>query len=101
MLVSVEAMNTDSNIADVFSSFQHYAVIRKFKEVLKSLQKLDDSWRGEYINQELMELQFQLISLISMEKEVKKFLKENMDNPVMRERMIESAMEQGDYEKVV
>lgn len=35
MLVSVEAMNTDSNIADVFPSFQHYVVIRQFKRNLR------------------------------------------------------------------
>ncbi|MGM9950830.1 MAG: SWIM zinc finger domain-containing protein [Lysinibacillus sp.] len=73
----------------------------KFKELLQSLIKPKDGWGAAYMENELMELQFELISLLSDNEEVKKFLEDNLDNPTMRERVIASAMEQGDYEKVL
>lgn len=109
-LISAEASNPN---LDDWPSW-HVALLRcciplcesekiqgKFKTLLKSLRKSEGSWRAEYINKELLELEFQLLSFIAEEEEVEKFLEEHLDNPAMRERIIESAMEQGNYEKVV
>ncbi|MFJ5770983.1 SWIM zinc finger domain-containing protein [Psychrobacillus sp. NPDC093180] len=73
----------------------------RYVELLHSLQKKGNEWDSKYINKEIKELQFQLLSSKHSKEEVERFLEQNIEDANMRERVILSAIKRKDYEKVL
>lgn len=74
---------------------------KKYIALLRSLDEKGENWSAEYMNKQLKELQFQLISSKYSKEDVEKFLEQNIEDAGMRERVILSAIERGDYAKVL
>ena len=73
----------------------------RYIALLTSLKTTENGWSAEYFNKELNELQYQLIASKYSKKEVETFLEENINDTKMRERVIISATERGDFTKVL
>lgn len=75
---------------------------QQFIALLQSQQlPKSNNWGDNYFNKELRELHFQVISLKSSSDELEKFLEQNLGDENMRTRVIESSLNQQDYEKAL
>lgn len=75
---------------------------QQFIALLQSQQLPEgNKWSDAYFNKELRELHFQIISLKSSSDELEKFLEQNLGDENMRTRVIESSLNQQDYEKAL
>lgn len=109
-LIIKEAMHTDldgwpdwriSFLQSCIPLCHDDAIEKKYVALLHSLSTQGDSWSANYMNKQLKELQFQIISSKYSNEDVEKFLEQNIEDAGMRERVILSAIEQGDYAKVL
>lgn len=92
----IEIMGTCINLCD------DDEIEQQFLTFLQSLERSNNNnWSNEYFNKQLRELHFQLISFKSTDEELEKFLAQNLGDDNMRKRVIESALTQQDYEKVL
>lgn len=109
-LILKEAMNTDldgwpdwriSFLQSCIPLCHDDSIEEKYVTLLHSLGEQEDSWSAGYMNQQLKELQLQLLSSKYSKEDVEKFLEQNIEDANMRERVILSAIDRGDYTKAL
>jgi len=74
---------------------------KKFQALLQSLAENGDSWSAQYVNKEIKELQFKILTLKHSDEAIEQFLQQNLEDDNIRERLILAAIQKRDYEKVL
>ncbi|KOY80117.1 SWIM zinc finger family protein [Lysinibacillus macroides] len=74
------------------------AIEEQFKALLQSIENTDETRPNNYM---LQQIKLHLLETKYSQKEVEAFLEQHISNAEMRDQLIQSAMNRGDYEKVV
>lgn len=74
---------------------------QQFKVLLQSLVGKGDSWSAQYVNKSIKELQLKLLTLKDSDEAVEQFLQQNVADDNIRERVILTAIQNQEYEKVL
>lgn len=74
---------------------------KQFKTLIYSMASSSDDWNAQYINKELKQVELHLLQNKYSSKEVEAFLEKHIEDYHMREQIIQSAINRGEYEKVL
>ncbi|MDM5250901.1 MULTISPECIES: SWIM zinc finger family protein [unclassified Lysinibacillus] len=77
------------------------AIEKQFKTLIHSMKSPSDDWSAQYMNKRLREIELHLLEVKYSSKDIEAFLERHIEDYDMRELMIKSAINLGDYEKVL
>ncbi|MFJ8100655.1 SWIM zinc finger family protein [Lysinibacillus sp. NPDC096212] len=77
------------------------AIEEQFKTLIHSMESTSDDWNAQYINKELNQVELHLLQNKYSSKEVEAFLEKHIEDYHMREQIIQSAINRGEYEKIL
>ncbi|MGE7913342.1 SWIM zinc finger family protein [Lysinibacillus xylanilyticus] len=77
------------------------AIEEQFKTLLHSMKSTSDDWHAHYMNKQLREIELRLLQDKYSGKEVDAFLEQHIEDYDMRELIIKSAINRGEYEKIL
>lgn len=77
------------------------AIEEQFKALIYSLESTSDDWHAQYLNKELKLIELHLLQHKYSSNEVEAFLEGHIEDYHMREQVILSAINRGEYEKVL
>ena len=78
------------------------AMLLKTEEEIESVYKeLDKSQKSEYQKEEAQSIKYEVILKTKGEKEADDFLEANITNPELRRKVLQTALERGNYSKAV
>ncbi|KOP79737.1 hypothetical protein AMS59_05910 [Lysinibacillus sp. FJAT-14745] len=77
------------------------AIEEQFKTLIHSMESTSDDWHAQYINKELKQVELHLLQNKYSSKEVEAFLEKHIEDYHMREQLIQSAINHGEYEKTL
>ena len=77
------------------------AIEEQFKALIHSLESTSDDWHAQYLNKELKLIELHLLQHKYSSNEVEAFLEGHIEDYHMREQVILSAINRGEYEKVL
>ncbi len=76
-------------------------LLKTEEEVERLCKELDKKHRSEYVREEAQSIKYDIILKTKGEKEGADFLEANIANPKLRRKVIQAALEQGNYSKAV
>ncbi|KOS61196.1 SWIM zinc finger family protein [Lysinibacillus agricola] len=77
------------------------AIEERFKTLIHSMKSASDDWHAQYMNKQLRKIELRLLQDKYNGKGVETFLEQHIEDYDMRELIIKSAINLGEYEKVL